>query len=698
MNTIYKYTIAIAVSLCAATAVAEPADSTAQDVNELKEVVVEGRRVEQIKDGINIRPTKLEKDASFSGWNLLEVMQPPTLIYNPKDESFKDVNNNPVSYYINMEPASKQDVDNLPTSLIISVQILQHPSDPKYAGSASVVNIVAKEYDYGGYTILSASEKFRGGLTRGSVFSKFQRKNWILQFNGYMFAIDKPWSTTDTRTIYNFVENGTSIEIERDSHSMSLENKYLKFDGQIKSTLRFGEEQCNRLIVTLTGSHTDGPKSRSEGMVDYVQNDDKSPTVNISDGMSTAPGLYMNLSFRNKENTKNFIIFGGVSGGFNNNRFGYNSDFTDKLDTEVKERILKPNLGFAYYRDVNNNQFYVDLSNEFTRAIADYTGSTMTKTATTLGKNNVNLNYGRAITDKFRFTLLTRNGLLYYNADDNKTNYRYDYNYALNLQWRTSDKSSTSLTGRIYQDMLSVMFLNPATRKTDELLEVSGNPDITPSVISEISANYSIYPSSKFNISAQLEWERKGNLITADYRYNDGYVLSTYANSGDLNTYRFNIIGTAGLLNRKLSLSFALFNEYYNRSGSTQYHFGSVSGWIFANYMPISGLKFSANISAPAFRSPRDNGYSKSRLWQGWIGVSFTYRNWYFNVQTDPFTKYHDMRSIEFSPHHHSYTFTRDASSRSYDSVSARFSFSYGKKMDMIEEGLNESETITGVR
>ena len=83
MNIILRNTLAYALTVCAAQiAVATPSDSTSQDVNELKEIVVEGRRVEQIKDGINIRPTKLEKDASFSGLNLLELMQPPTLIYN----------------------------------------------------------------------------------------------------------------------------------------------------------------------------------------------------------------------------------------------------------------------------------------------------------------------------------------------------------------------------------------------------------------------------------------------------------------------------------------------------------------------------------------------------------------------------------------------------------------------------------------
>lgn len=120
MNIILRNTLAYALTVCAAQiAVATPSDSTSQDVNELKEIVVEGRRVEQIKDGINIRPTKLEKDASFSGLNLLELMQPPTLIYNPQNKSFKDHFNNDVAYFINKEPASKNEVDNLPASMII---------------------------------------------------------------------------------------------------------------------------------------------------------------------------------------------------------------------------------------------------------------------------------------------------------------------------------------------------------------------------------------------------------------------------------------------------------------------------------------------------------------------------------------------------------------------------------------------------
>ena len=265
MNTIIKYTFVIVISLYAATAVAEPADSTSQNVNELKEVVVEGRRVEQIKDGINIRPTKLEKDASFSGWNLLEVMQPPTLIYDPRSKAFKDMRENPVSYFINNIAATQAEVENLPASLIVSVQVLNNPSDPMFEASAAVVNIIAREYDYGGYTILSYEQSFlrKGGY--GSVFSKYQRKNWTLQFLGFGSYSNVPGSTMDTHSIYRFTVDGNPLEIVRNSSTKEVLRKYTYFNGAVSSTLRFGENNRNLFVVNLVGTHYTGPKQRLEG-------------------------------------------------------------------------------------------------------------------------------------------------------------------------------------------------------------------------------------------------------------------------------------------------------------------------------------------------------------------------------------------------------------------------------------------------
>ncbi len=698
MNTITKYTIAIAVSLCSATTVAyaEPADSMAQDVNELKEVVVEGRRVEQIKDGINIRPTKLEKDASFSCWNLLEIMQPPTLKFDPRDKSFKDHFDNPVTYFINREPASKEEVDNLPASLIISVQVLQHPSDPMFQGTASVVNIVAKEYDYGGYTILSAQERFIQKDVFGSVFSKYQRKNWILQFQGTVGYNDVDGSITNNHSVYNFVQTAIPVEIIRNSYSKTLDHKYTFLLGTLRSTLRFGEGERNRFVVTLRGKHDDGPKTLSEGSADYSLTGEHSTTINNNDGKSTVPSIGMSLVF-NTADGKYFSIDAGLGGSFNNNEFRYISDFTPEIATYVKEKVFMPSLGFSFSRSVKGNEIYAGLSNSMSRTSADYSGATVDKTHSTLGKNRFYIQYSRSINDKLNFSLITDNGLLYYGSEGFKTRYYYYYDQAAYIQWLPNSKSSASLMGRISNDAPDIAQINSAVRKTDELLEISGNPEISPAITSNIQASYSLYPNSKFNLSATLQWKHVDGLVTTDYMYHDGSVLSRYVNSGSQNLYSLNLFGSLRLLDNKLIVSPGFNVSHAHRGGLSYFDFWTAGASLSANYIPMSGMVLSAMVFSPNPKHIRGYGYCYEHQWNCILSASYKYRNWNFSVRSDPFAKYRHKTLIEKSINHYSRTEELSKMGGRYVEVSVRFQFGYGKKMDMEEDYLGRPEQVTGV-
>ena len=698
MNTIIKYTFVIVISLYAATAVAEPADRTSQNVNELKEVVVEGRRVEQIKDGINIRPTKLEKDASFSGWNLLEVMQPPTLIYDPRSKAFKDMRENPVSYFINNIAATQAEVENLPASLIVSVQVLNNPSDPMFEASAAVVNIIAREYDYGGYTILSYEQSFlrKGGY--GSVFSKYQRKNWTLQFLGFGSYSNVPGSTMDTHSIYRFTVDGNPLEIVRNSSTKEVLRKYTYFNGAVSSTLRFGENNRNLFVVNLVGTHYTGPKQRLEGETDYSLTGEHSSTINDNDGKYTAPGIYASVSF-NGDDGKYFQIKTGVSGSFNDNDYKYFSDFNSGIQTFIKEKAFTPMFVLTFSKTFSKgNALYMMLDNYFTRTIADYTGSTSAKNTSTLGVDDFKIYYSHPINDKLSAVAGAYNGMIYYGTGISDTRFYYHPQYFMSLTWRPTRVSQAYITGGIDRKVPEIVSINSVIRKTDELIEVSGNPEISPSMASNVRIGYSLYSGSKFSLSASLGWDHTDRLLVNDYIYHDGTILSRYTNSGSQDKYSLFVSSNIRLFNGKLTVSPYLNVYHANRGGLTSFDWWTVNGSVNVNYIPFKGMRLSSYIFSPTSKYPNGDGYSYERKIGFIISASYKYRDWFFELESMPFSKYRDLVTIQRSHNLYSRTDHHDKQGRAYIQASVRFSFDYGKKMDIVQDLDTGIGKISGVR
>lgn len=696
MNIILRNALAYALIVCAAqVAAATPADSTSHDVNELKEIVVEGRRVEQIKDGINIRPTKLEKDASFSGLNLLEVMQPPTLIYNPQDKSFKDHLNNEVIYFINKEPASKNEIDNLPTSMIISVQVLQNPADPMFRGGKAVINIIAKEYDYGGYTILSANKTFIKNNERGQVFSKFQRKNWILQFDASARHSDISGSTTNSSSRYDFIDNGNPIEINRDSYSKITKQINTLMTGALKSTLRFGENQRNVFFVVLQGTHSPTSKDYSEGYTDYGDGK-KSTTVNRSDRSYTAPGLEMTLAINTKDR-KYFGITAGISSSFNKNDFGYTSDFMPEIVTKVDEKVYSPYLNLGFYKSIKSFNLYASLDNRYTRVFADYTGSTNVNTRSTRGQHDLTVNLSHRLSDKVRISLNAVNGLLYYNSDVSKTSVHYHPFYRMYFNWLPTGKSSVSVSGGISRYTPGISELNAVARRTDELLEISGNPDIIPPTDYNLRTSYSLYPGSLFDISVDLDWVHKTHTIVNQYSYHEGTVLNRPVNSGTYNKYELIITGSLRLFDRKLIISPFIGIGHSTRSGIAPGSVWSQGGFITFRYLPIPGLSLALSTFMPSGKNLLDDGYSDTKNWQVRFSAQYKYRNWYFELESDPFTKYTNSTIIRSTQHFYSRSYVHDKNGGKYIQATVRFNFGYGKKMDPIQDfnaSINQSTSV----
>lgn len=78
----------------------------------------------------------------------------PQLRVNPVSNAVLTLNGQPVSVYIDMQPATEEQMSALRPEDVKKVEYLVFPTDPRYQHNPYVVNFTLRSIDFGGYAKL----------------------------------------------------------------------------------------------------------------------------------------------------------------------------------------------------------------------------------------------------------------------------------------------------------------------------------------------------------------------------------------------------------------------------------------------------------------------------------------------------------------------------------------------------------------
>lgn len=192
--------------LAASPAAAQQTDTLSTDsVRRLKEVTVEGVRIQHKVDRQLIFPSTAIKKNSEDGYELLRRLQIPELKVNTAEHTISSLRGGDVQVRINDVKATMQDILSLRPDEVVRVEYIDNPG-VRYAEDNldAVINYIVKRRFSGYAGGLSTTQAFTTGFNNSNAYFKYNHKKSEFSLN-YLFSYrnyDKQNTTTETTYLF----------------------------------------------------------------------------------------------------------------------------------------------------------------------------------------------------------------------------------------------------------------------------------------------------------------------------------------------------------------------------------------------------------------------------------------------------------------------------------------------------------------
>lgn len=111
-------------------------------VNELQEVTVSGNSIIRTRNSVTLFPSKRNKSFASGGLDVLSNANLPEIQVNPATGTVSSTDGTSVTFFIDYQPASMQQLADLRPQDIMKIEILSSPEDPRFQNAKVVANYI----------------------------------------------------------------------------------------------------------------------------------------------------------------------------------------------------------------------------------------------------------------------------------------------------------------------------------------------------------------------------------------------------------------------------------------------------------------------------------------------------------------------------------------------------------------------------
>lgn len=532
----------------------------AQETKELKQVEITAakRVVKQEADRIIY---DLQADPDSKGSNLLDMMRKIPFLSVDGDDNLLLKGQAEYRVFINGRPSGMMEVNlkdvlrSMPASTIQKIEVITNPSSKYDAeGLAGIINIITIKNGNNGYNgTLNLAERFPvGGPALGGSFNYKQQKLGISAFGGAS-QYDRPLtqnilkriSETADRTV--LLQNGASNAENRSGYfgsELSYEFDTLNFlSGQIN--VNGGRNEFQRSQHSVLNADVNSIENYLLQNHNLTNNNSWDASLNYQRGFKRNKNQlftfsYRYLAYRNQLNSN--VLFteriNYLNPDYLQENHGGMNEQTAQVDYVQLIKGVSMEAGLKWISRHNESDFtqsivgkglIPDLSN-------DYFNDQQVWSAYNTYQFKIK-NYGLKVGLRLEATHIDANFISI--AAKVKQNY---INLVPNVSASRKVSDLASLNFGFSQRIKrpGINKLNPFVDRSNPSFEVTGNPELKPSVINALQFGYNSNAKLAINLSVGHFWVKTLVIDVTSFDPATQITRNTFANTGDARAYEVN--------------------------------------------------------------------------------------------------------------------------------------------------------------
>lgn len=251
----------------------------------LGEVVVEAQRSTRDAGRLIVFPSSLERESSFSAFEMLEKMRLPGLDVNSTQNSIRSIRNGEVQIRVNGVESTLEDALAIVPSRVVKVEYIDMPGARYGEGVVAVVNFVTRR----------ATEGFSGGTTwKNAATTGYGNDNFYLKYNNKAseFTLNYDLSyrkyddkRTDVSQTFLLADGST-----RSMEKLGLESPYREQTHNLSLSYNLNQPEKSILNVKLSNSWQRKPYYQTIQLIRETGQPDLTAHMGIRD-MTLKPTL-----------------------------------------------------------------------------------------------------------------------------------------------------------------------------------------------------------------------------------------------------------------------------------------------------------------------------------------------------------------------------------------------------------------------
>ncbi|MCM1356351.1 MAG: hypothetical protein NC212_08110 [Staphylococcus sp.] len=671
------------------TSAQQPVDSIG--AQHLDEVVVEAQMQRTSSQVTTYYPDRNSKRTAQNAIDLLSQMAIPQISVNPVGGTVETHSGDEVAIYIDMDRATQEEKDALRAEDVKKVEYYVFPTDPRFNHEKYVINITLRHYEYGGYTKLSGTGNIMAGSGSGLAYSKLAYKRMTYDISVNDKYTDRHNTGTEQKQVFRFPQaDGSVSEISRDNlldHSRYQQNQF-GASFRAKYTSEKTVLSNSFFLTALNAPHSDY-SGRLVFTPDVIKGDTYANSLNSSYIYPRWKGTYYfnlgngfllnTISSLHYEHTKSKRLYTteNTSIATDATENGLTGELTLQLNkTFNKRHTLDVNLLGIYYYDkvkYTGNTIASPVFNQF--AYGGILGYSY---------NSENL-YGQLVAG-FAGESNEISGI--------RTN-SFIPIVQLSTQYALNQKNSISFSAQYNVNPVEAADKTPDIIQENELLYKTGNLHLKNTHWGKVTLDYTWLPNNMFSVSAYTGGSRYFNRLMPIFTPDgpDGMMLRSLENNGDYQDFYIGGSVSAKLFGRSLVLKaspkmwfekttgiYSDKADYLSLSASATCYFGD---FYFQTYYSSAsrGLVQYSLTSTSLKRKPYYSfkiGWSNGKWNLTATAANIFRKNWVAETSS--------LKSQWFDQ----YTTDYSAASHQFVSLTASYTFGFGKKVRRGDEVQNQ--------